>query len=141
MSFARWRTVGAPNSEEAKTLVPGLRGEVRRELHPPSLRYSRRVEAHVTHPDCRCAARRFVILGAGRASAMPAPAQVAHDKQDVRRARGERTPRSQNSGAIALAVIGPMPGIVASRRLVSLVRCHLRISASIFLISPSMLRS
>jgi hypothetical protein len=43
--------------------------------------------------------------------------------------------------AIALAVIGPMPGIVASRRLASLARCHLRISASIFSISTSMLRS
>jgi hypothetical protein len=77
--------------------MPSLRCEVRCELHPPSLRYSRRTEAHLTHPDCRCAARRLVILGVGRASVTPAPAQVVHDKQDIRRARGERTPRSQNS--------------------------------------------
>jgi hypothetical protein len=32
--------------------------------------------------------------------------------------------------AIALAVIGPMPGMVASHRLTSLVRCHATILAS-----------
>jgi hypothetical protein len=43
--------------------------------------------------------------------------------------------------AIALAVIGPMLGIVASRRLASSARSHLRIFASIFSISLSMPRS
>jgi hypothetical protein len=52
-----------------------------------------------------------------------------------------RVDASGTLAAIALAVIGPMPRIVASRRLASLVRCHLRISASIFSISTSMLRS
>ena len=78
--------------------MPSLRCEVRCELHPPSLRYSRRTEAHLTHPDCRCAARKLVILGV-RESICDAGARagIVIDKQDIRRARGERTPRSQNS--------------------------------------------
>jgi hypothetical protein len=43
--------------------------------------------------------------------------------------------------AIALAVMGPMPGIVASRRLNSSARCHLRTFASIVSMSLSMPRS
>jgi hypothetical protein len=43
--------------------------------------------------------------------------------------------------AIALAVIGPMPGIVANRRLASLARCHATIRFSIRAISPRTVRS
>lgn len=45
---------------------------------------------------------------------------------------------SGTAAAIALAVIGPMPGVVANRRRTSLARCHSRMRAySRSLSSPS----
>jgi hypothetical protein len=44
-----------------------------------------------------------------------------------------RSVKSSTLAAIALAVIGPMPGMVASRRLASSARYQLRIFANVFL--------
>ena len=85
-----------------------------------------------------------VALFADAAQALLSPAAVRRGVSPSQAANWRPERKSAASGiaaAIALAVIGPIPGILAKRRLASLSRCHAKMRLSALAISTAKARS